>query len=107
MNSENCVVCNGEFHKGTLVNGKCSICKTAYPDANSLIEAIERHGKKQETLLNLTEDRVKILIYEILIDAGLTRKTCEVCNNLFFPRSPAQKTCQSCRDKNISEQKPL
>lgn len=94
-----CVVCNGEFIEGSLVNGKCSICAVDYPNADNLMEAMVQTGKKQEVHLNLTEDRVRNVIYEILSDAGLSRKKCEKCGSLYFSKSPAQKVCQKCRDK--------
>ena len=94
-----CVICCGEFVDWALKDGKCAICGADYPNAHSLVEAMVQTGKKEDTRVNLTENRVREVIYEILSDAGINRKKCEKCGALFFARSPAQKICEICRGK--------
>jgi len=94
-----CKICGGGFREGTLVNGKCPICVVDYPDANSLVEAMVQTGKKEDIHVNLTQERVREIVYEILSDAGIKRVACEKCKKLFYKISPAQRQCEKCKDK--------
>lgn len=105
MNIEKCCVCGGEFYTSAIKNGKCVICNAEHPNANSLEDALRGKQPNKELMVNLTEARVRTIIYEILDEAGLSRKKCEKCQKLYFARSPAQKQCDACKLKT-DEAKP-
>jgi len=99
------LICGGDFYSNALVNGKCVICAKEYPNENSLNEVLAKKAPNKELITNLTEARVKTLIYEILEQANITRKKCEKCGKLFFPKSPAAKFCSKCREAETKETK--
>jgi len=96
MNSEEkCIICEADFRVEVMKEGKCPLCRELYPKAKSR-EDIKPHTKpKAETL---TEKRVKDLIYEVFEEAGMVRKKCEKCGNLYFRTSPAMKYCSKCKE---------
>lgn len=106
-NIEKCRVCNGLFYPQGLKDGKCVVCIKNYPNANTFEEALSQKGPKKEIIMNLTEDRVKTLIYQILDEAGISQKVCEKCGKKFWSKSPAQKFCRTCQDlgKELKETK--
>lgn len=103
MKNDICKVCGGVFHLGTLKDSKCVVCAAQYPNANSMDEVMEQKGNKDHIHTNLTENRVKEIVYGILNDAGMSRKKCEICSEMFWPRSPAQKRCTKCAEKKTDD----
>lgn len=105
MSTEKCVVCGGDFYSSAIKNKKCVVCNTEHPNANSLEDVLRNKQPNKELMVNLTEARVRTIIYEILDEAGICQKACEKCGKKFFPRSPAQKYCPVCQAKDKLETK--
>lgn len=95
-----CVICKAQFRPDSMIGAKCKTCDGLYPDATCL-EDVKVKDKDRPKLLN--ENVIKELIYTILEEAGLKRKRCETCKNLFFPKSPAAKFCPDCKARAVTE----
>ena len=89
-----CVICGCKFIQTEDNKTKCISCHKLYPHANSRLELIKRETPKEK---NLKEEAIRSVVYEILEEAGLKRKPCQNCGDLFFPKSPAAKNCSKCR----------
>lgn len=101
MNEARCAICEAYFPDSVMEVGpigvlKCKPCHEQHPKAKSRAEVLAKGQNKAETL---TEKRVKTLVYEILVDAGLPRHECEKCGVPFFRRKPMQALCPECDKK--------
>jgi len=108
MNEVRCVICEAYFPDSVMKTGpvgvlKCEPCHEQHPNAKSKAEVLAKGQNKAETL---TEKRVKTLMYEILVEAGLPRHECEKCGMPFFRRGIEQKLCKECY-KNTKEKKSV
>jgi hypothetical protein len=68
MKLEKCVICESDFYENALENGKCAVCRAAYPTANTREDAVRQTAPEKEQALNLTEDRVKGIVAESFAD---------------------------------------
>lgn len=93
-----CVICKADFRAEAMVTSiggvkKCKPCEELYPNARQQSDVQVKTENKARTL---DEDRVREIVYETLVEAGLVRHECEKCGNLFFRRKPMQKLCKVC-----------
>jgi len=95
-----CPICKCNFEPQEAGQEKCSRCGREHPNEHSIEEVIAKDNPAREQHQRLTEDRVKILIYEVLSEAEINRESCETCKKLFFKRSPAQRRCRACIEKD-------
>jgi len=95
LNTE-CKVCENRFRPEALVGGICKPCRKKYPGIDSKEELKSINTKIVAESLN--EKKVRTIVYEILEEAGIKRAKC-ACGRLFFKRSPAQKQCEICKNK--------
>ena len=94
LNEGTCVLCESTFRPEGMTGNKCNKCYGLHPDVNSRVELLaKKENNKDQRGRLLTEDVVRILIYEILEDFGMKRKACEFCGTLFPAKSPAAKFC--------------
>ena len=98
MNEVKCITCEGDFYPNVMVElpagvPKCPICAEKYPKALTRAE-IQVTAKNQAE--NMTEARVRGIIYEIMEEARLVRHKCEKCHTLFFRGKPMQTLCEAC-----------
>lgn len=98
MEDVRCPICEADFRPNAMVSSggvmKCKICAEQHPKASTKEEA---QGKTKDVAETMTEPRIRAIIYEVLEEANIKRVECGECKELFFRRSPAQKTCQKCR----------
>jgi len=99
MEIEKCAVCEAEFRPGHLVEGTCEVCKKLWPGAKTKED--KENAKKPE--IDSHETRIKDLVTkrvnEMLELHGILHR-CLDCGNLFYKRSPAQKSC-GCSKKEV------
>lgn len=96
---KNCVVCDCKFDSKEPEQIKCSLCEKLYPNAKNLAEATKQSSPQAAQLeINVTEKRVREVVYGILEEAGIKRQVCGKCEKLFFKTSPAQKYCSNCKE---------
>jgi len=102
MEIEKCAVCEAEFKPGHLVEGTCEVCKKLWPGAKTK----EDRDKAKKPDVESHEVRIKDLVTkqvnELLESYGLLHR-CLNCSNLYVKKSPAQKSCSLCKDKEIKE----
>lgn len=96
-----CTLCLADFRPNVMVElpagvPKCPLCAEKHPEA---ITRAEIQVTAKNKIQDMTETRVRAIIYEILEAANIKRRSCETCREMFFPRGPVQKVCQVCKDK--------
>lgn len=96
MDKIKCIICEGDFSPKEPDQVKCKGCMRTYPNATSRADLLTEEDKEP---LREFEKRVKLVVYEVLEEAGLVRKKCVSCENVYFARSPAQKVCKECSKK--------
>lgn len=90
MEFEKCECCKAEFRPGSLNDD--GVCKTC------IILGLVDKAKKQEDKIEAdNKERVRKIVADELEKFGILQK-CE-CGELFFKRSPAQKSCGNCPNK--------
>lgn len=89
MDTEACVKCGANFRSSVMQDGRCPVC----------IKQKDEEKKSKPIAETLTERRVKAIIYETLEEAGIKRKKCDKCGDLYFSNAPASKFCKECKDK--------
>lgn len=98
MDKIKCPICRANFAPQKQGQTKCVRCEKEHPNENSLAEVLEK-GKPKTDKSNLTEEKVKLLVYRVLEEAHIVRVKCEDCGQLYFKKSPAQKYCPACQAK--------
>ena len=93
---QKCIICEAFFRPSAMVGTKCGSCNSLYPNAKTREDIKVTNKNRAQTL---TDETVRVIVYEILEEANIKRAKCETCGKLFFRNSPAQKFCQVCRDK--------
>ena len=94
MENDKCAVCLSEgFKSGTLdENNVCTMCNKLWPGAKTP----EDRNKKKKPEVESHEATIKELVTkqvdELLESYGILHR-CLTCSNLYFKRSPAQKSC--------------
>ena len=96
MEEMTCSICEADFRPQGMDGDKCKRCAVQYPKANSRKDI--SNPNKNISGETLTENRVKVLIYGAMEEAGFTRSDCEKCKSKFFKKSPSQKQCIKCRE---------
>lgn len=90
-----CCICEGEFYKVKMREGKCDLCARLYPGAKSMDEVKEQQKTQQEQAnKDSFDNRVERKIWDVLEQLGVL-SNCD-CGNKFFKKSPAQKSCGKC-----------
>jgi len=107
MNEVKCTICEADFRPNVIVElpagvPKCPLCVEKFPGAITRSE-VQVVNKNQAE--NMTDARVRGIVYEILEEAGLVRHKCEKCHVLFFRRKPMQVLCEACGGLKKSEDK--
>ena len=97
-NDIKCTICEADFRANVMTETpagvpKCPPCAEKFPGALTRAEVQVVNKNKAESL---TEARVKVIVYEILDAAGLSRHKCEKCHALFFRRKTMQVLCGAC-----------
>ncbi|NIT58967.1 MAG: hypothetical protein GWN00_22905 [Aliifodinibius sp.] len=93
MELEHCAVCEAEFKPGYLNGEPCEVCKKLFPGAKTK----EDKHKNKKPEVEKHEVDVKKIVEETLINYGILI-ACE-CGNYFYRKSPAQKQCSECKNK--------
>lgn len=96
-----CSICNCQFLPRADGIQKCVSCNNLYPDANTLEEVRDKTVANKDVVKMFTIEDIEGLIYKVLNQVGINLKKCDKCGNLFHPKSPAQKFCQSCATKKV------
>ena len=96
MESEKCVICEFDFKAGTMTDGKCTECAKKFPDSNSMKEVIEKNNPQLKKNEEDMERRIAKSVERKLKEVGILSE-CE-CGKSFFRKSPAQKSCGSCKE---------
>lgn len=107
MDEVKCTLCQADFRASAIEEvpagvPKCPECVREHPKALTRSEILV-HAKN--VAANLSEPRVRVIIYEILEEAGLHRHKCEKCPAMFFRRKPTQTTCEKCGGLKNTENK--
>ena len=94
MSEDKCAVCLSEgFKSGTLdENNVCGVCNKLWPGAKTP----EDRNKKKKPEVESYEATVKELVtneVNSLLESYNILHRCLTCSNLYFKRSPAQKSC--------------
>jgi len=94
MNEENkCALCDAEFKPGYLDNNSiCEICKGEHPGAKTKEDMNKKKKPEVESHEALVKELVTKQVNELLESYGILHR-CLTCSNLYFKRSPAQKSC--------------
>lgn len=98
MDEVKCTLCQADFRASAIEEvpagvPKCPQCVRDYPGALTRAEILVENKNEAESL---SEARVKVIVYEILEEAGLVRHKCEKCHAMFFRRKTMQVTCEKC-----------
>ena len=113
MNEVKCTLCQADFRPEVIEEvpagvPKCPVCVRDHPDALTRGEILVMAKNEAEAL---SEARVKVMIYEVLEEAGLVRHKCEKGHTMFFRRKPMQVTCEKCgglkKDEKKDEKKEI
>ncbi|TES92004.1 MAG: hypothetical protein E3J87_06410 [Candidatus Cloacimonadota bacterium] len=103
MEENKCTVCLSEgFKSGTLEGGICGQCKKLWPGAKTPEDRNKKKKPEVESYEATVKELVTKQVNELLESYGILHR-CLICSNLYFKRSPAQKSC-GC-DKKESEAK--
>lgn len=89
-----CIICEGDFAPKEPKQVKCKSCERLYPNATSKADLLTEEDREP---MREFEKKVKLVVYEVLEEAGLVRKKCEKCGKAFFAKSPAAKYCKNCK----------
>ena len=104
MDENKCVVCLSEgFKSGTLdENNVCTMCNKLWPGAKTP----DDRNKKKKPEVESHETRIKELVTnqvnDLLESFGILHR-CLTCSKLYYRRSPAQKSCGDCPNKETKE----
>jgi hypothetical protein len=98
MEKIRCGICKCDFAPKTVDDKTCVLCAKEHPGKTTLEDVLNQNRPKPPAYV-AKEDVVEI-VYAVLETAGIKRKECEKCGALFFPKSPAQKQCSDCKDKD-------
>ena len=66
MDTSKCVICEADFRKNVIKDGKCPTCLKEHPDVNSREEAMAKVKIPNKMGDELTELRVKEIVGEML-----------------------------------------
>ena len=92
MEDNKCNVCEANFFGGPLVDGVCSNCTKLYPGVKTK-EGLKKDKKPEvESQEAITKELVTKQVDSVLESYGILHR-CLTCSNLYFKRSPAQKSC--------------
>lgn len=98
-----CAFCGQNFRPTALdEKGKCEFCRRKYPDAESPDDIKKKSNEEKEhesKLVNIVAKQVD----DILSNYGIL-KTC-ICGQLYYKRSPAQKSCGKCEAIETKQEK--
>ena len=94
MEENKCAVCLAEgFKSGTLdENNVCAVCNTLWPGAKTSKDRNKKKKPEVESHEACIKELVTNQVNELLESFGILHR-CLTCSNLFFKRSPAQKSC--------------
>ncbi len=101
MDDNKCAVCLSEgFKSGTLdENNVCMVCNTLWPGAKKPEDRNKKKKPDVESHEAQTKDLVTKQVNELLEGFGILHR-CLTCSNLYFKRSPAQKSCGCVKEDN-------
>lgn len=68
-----CSICNGEFPKEALRDGKCSVCRELYPDAKTAQDILMKTRNRKG--VPMTDAEVESIIIRVLKEKGLLDET--------------------------------
>lgn len=94
-----CRICGCQFQPRADGIPKCVNCNNLYPDANTLEEVRDKTAANKDVAKMFTTEDIEGIVYKILNQVGINLKKCDKCDNLFHPKSPAQKYCSDCSTK--------
>ena len=97
MEENKCNVCEAEFSAGHLVEGICKNCISLYPFAKTKEDLKQDKTPEVESHEANIKALVTKQVNELLEAYGLLHR-CLSCSNLYFKRSPAQKSCGDCKE---------
>ena len=104
MNENKCVLCDTEYKSGYLVGGICDTCKKEFPGAKTKEDMKKKKKPEIENHETLVKELVTKQVNDLLESFGILHR-CLTCSNLFFKRSPAQKSCGCDKVANKTEVK--
>ena len=87
-----CNVCEAEFNSGHLEDGVCKNCVSLYPGVKTKDDLHQDKTPEVESHETQIKELVTKQVNELLESYGLLHR-CLTCSNLFYKRSPAQKSC--------------
>ena len=105
IDDQSCSVCKADFLKKDLdEQGRCHVCKKA-----GLLPGLKAEQEYvQKTQPKMDRAEIKELVREVLRElkeeenlakpASFAPKVCTKCKQEFVPESPAQKTCNNCKE---------
>lgn len=99
MQIDKCAICGDDFQVSKMKDGKCDRCFSQFPGIKNKEELEKMRTEKQEEGFNKGNlpNIIKTNVDKILEEYGILIK-CE-CGTLYHKRSPAQKKCSKCGDK--------
>lgn len=93
----NCAICEGEFYESKMNDGKCEACNTRFPGVKNREELKKKRDESSNKYNEGSFDvRVEKKVKEVLEGLGILNK-CE-CGEIYFKKSPAQKSCGNCKE---------
>ena len=100
MEDNKCNVCEANFFGTPLVGGVCSDCTKLYPGVKTK-EGLKKDKKPEiESHEVLIKELVTKQVNEMLESFGILHR-CLTCGKLYYRRSPAQKSCSDCPNKEV------
>ena len=95
MDKERCEFCKADFRPGILKKGKCVECEKAYPGAESMKEWKDKQNPALKENEAAMRKSVTKILHETLEELGIL--SCCECGEVYYKRSPAQKSCGRCK----------
>lgn len=96
-----CAICEGGFYTAKMKDGKCDACNIRFPGVKDK-EDLKKQRETSDSKFNAGsfEKRVEKQVENILKKFGFLIE-CD-CGELYNKRSPAQKSCGICKNKETN-----